>query len=53
MFNYPGFFKYLVVCFLSVNDLGGGRDGSGKSAAADSVVQEIVQLGGQAVADYS
>ena len=38
---------------MVVNDLGGGRDGSGKSAAADAVVQEIVQAGGIAVADYS
>lgn len=38
----------------TVNDLGGGRDGTGKSfAAADSVVKEIQERGGQAVADYS
>ena len=36
-----------------VNDLGGGRDGSGGgSQMADQVVQEIVDAGGQAVADY-
>ncbi|MCY4322334.1 MAG: SDR family NAD(P)-dependent oxidoreductase, partial [Gammaproteobacteria bacterium] len=37
-----------------VNDLGGARDGTGdgSSAMADQVVQEIVQAGGQAVADY-
>jgi len=37
-----------------VNDLGGARDGSGKgsAAAADQVVEEIKQLGGQAVANY-
>ncbi|HSJ58559.1 MAG TPA: MaoC/PaaZ C-terminal domain-containing protein [Anaerolineae bacterium] len=36
-----------------VNDLGGTRDGTGQSArAADAVVQEIVDAGGQAVANY-
>lgn len=36
-----------------VNDLGGARDGSGSgSAAADGVVAEIVEAGGQAVANY-
>ena len=36
-----------------VNDLGGRRDGSGGgSQMADQVVQEIVDAGGQAVADY-
>ena len=36
-----------------VNDLGGGRDGSGAVAsAADAVVAEIVQAGGEAVASY-
>ncbi|MBA3819760.1 MAG: short-chain dehydrogenase, partial [Deltaproteobacteria bacterium] len=36
-----------------VNDLGGGTDGSGASAsAADAVVAEIVDAGGQAVASY-
>lgn len=39
--------------FVSVNDLGGSRDGDGKSAAADEVVNEIKQAGGKAVADYS
>lgn len=35
-----------------VNDLGGARDGSGRSsAAADSVVAEIVANGGEAIAD--
>jgi NAD(P)-dependent dehydrogenase (short-subunit alcohol dehydrogenase family) len=36
-----------------VNDLGGAGDGSGSSAVpADSVVQEIKDLGGEAVASY-
>ncbi len=36
-----------------VNDLGGGKDGSGGSrSAADSVVEEIQALGGEAVASY-
>jgi 3-hydroxy-3-methylglutaryl CoA synthase/NAD(P)-dependent dehydrogenase (short-subunit alcohol dehydrogenase family)/putative sterol carrier protein len=37
-----------------VNDLGGSRDGSGKgsSSAADSVVDEIKALGGEAAANY-
>ncbi len=35
-----------------VNDLGGSRDGSGASRMADSVVGEIVDSGGKAVADY-
>ena len=36
-----------------VNDLGGARDGSGASArAADAVVKEIVEAGGEAVASY-
>ena len=36
-----------------VNDLGGGGHGEGKSsAAADSVVAEIVAAGGEAVANY-
>jgi NAD(P)-dependent dehydrogenase (short-subunit alcohol dehydrogenase family) len=38
---------------LVVNDLGGARDGSGKSASmADKVVEEIRALGGQAVANH-
>ncbi|XP_072942667.1 peroxisomal multifunctional enzyme type 2 [Epargyreus clarus] len=36
-----------------VNDLGGSRDGSGKSNFADAVVQEIKAKGGEAVADYN
>jgi NAD(P)-dependent dehydrogenase (short-subunit alcohol dehydrogenase family)/acyl dehydratase/putative sterol carrier protein len=36
-----------------VNDLGGARDGTGHSSrAADAVVQEITDAGGQAVANY-
>ena len=36
-----------------VNDLGGARDGTGAGTSmADSVVQEIRDAGGQAVADY-
>lgn len=34
-----------------VNDLGGGRDGTGQSDAALQVVEEIEALGGEAVAD--
>ena len=34
-----------------VNDLGGSVDGSGKSAADDAVVQEIQDLGGEAIAN--
>jgi len=38
---------------LVVNDLGGARDGSGKSSGmADHVVEEIRALGGEAVASY-
>jgi NAD(P)-dependent dehydrogenase (short-subunit alcohol dehydrogenase family) len=37
-----------------VNDLGGALDGTGKQAmVADEVVNEVVAMGGQAVADYS
>jgi 3-hydroxy-3-methylglutaryl CoA synthase/NAD(P)-dependent dehydrogenase (short-subunit alcohol dehydrogenase family)/putative sterol carrier protein len=36
-----------------VNDLGGSRDGTGAySRAADAVVQEITEAGGEAVANY-
>lgn len=45
--------NFLLNWFISVNDLGGDRDGTGKSSAADLVVNEIRQRGGQAVADYS
>ncbi len=39
---------------LVINDLGGARDGSGKGSisAADKVVNEIKEIGGQAVANY-
>ncbi|XP_053615096.1 peroxisomal multifunctional enzyme type 2-like [Plodia interpunctella] len=36
-----------------VNDLGGARDGAGKSNFADAVVKEIKDKGGVAVADYN
>ncbi|KAI7697405.1 hypothetical protein SSS_02131 [Sarcoptes scabiei] len=36
-----------------VNDLGGSRDGTGESFAADEVVKEIIRNGGTAVADYN
>jgi NAD(P)-dependent dehydrogenase (short-subunit alcohol dehydrogenase family) len=40
-------------CRLLVNDLGGSGDGVGRSkAAADAVAEEIVQSGGQAVANH-
>jgi 3-hydroxy-3-methylglutaryl CoA synthase/NAD(P)-dependent dehydrogenase (short-subunit alcohol dehydrogenase family)/putative sterol carrier protein len=37
-----------------VNDLGGARDGSGKGSSrpADEVVQEILEAGGEAIANY-
>ena len=38
---------------LVVNDLGGGRDGSGKGhSMADGVIEEIKELGGEAVGSY-
>ncbi|MEE8390408.1 MAG: SDR family NAD(P)-dependent oxidoreductase, partial [Anaerolineae bacterium] len=39
---------------IVVNDLGGARDGIGEGSArpADAVVQEIVEAGGEAVANY-
>jgi NAD(P)-dependent dehydrogenase (short-subunit alcohol dehydrogenase family) len=38
---------------LVINDLGGSRDGSGSGTnMADSVVEEIKNSGGQAIADY-
>lgn len=41
-------------CKVVVNDLGGGRDGSGASSnAADKVVQEIKDKGGEATANYN
>ncbi|XP_046404303.1 peroxisomal multifunctional enzyme type 2 [Ischnura elegans] len=40
-------------CSVVVNDLGGARDGQGKShVAADAVVNEIRAKGGKAVSDY-
>ena len=37
-----------------INDLGGALDGTGKQAmVADEVVNEVMVMGGQAVADYS
>ena len=39
--------------FFIVNDLGGSRDGTGRSAAADATVEDIRKMGGNAVADYS
>eukprot|EP00938_MAST-03A_sp_MAST-3A-sp1_P000501 g501.t1 len=35
-----------------VNDLGGSTDGTGKSRIADTVVNEIKAMGGEAVANY-
>ena len=35
-----------------VNDLGGDRDGTGEGSVADAVVEEIKELGGEAVANY-
>src|SRR5210317_24179 len=37
---------------IVVNDLGGGRDGSGEGKVADEVVEEIKALGGEAAANY-
>ncbi len=36
---------------LVINDLGGSVDGSGKSDAADLVVEEVRAMGGEAVAN--
>ncbi|MCS5544100.1 MAG: SDR family NAD(P)-dependent oxidoreductase, partial [SAR86 cluster bacterium] len=35
-----------------VNDFGGNRDGTGEGKVADEVVEEIIKLGGEAVANY-
>ena len=35
-----------------VNDLGGERDGTGEGKVADNVVKEILDNGGEAVANY-
>ena len=37
---------------IVVNDLGGGRDGSGESKVADEVIEEIKALGSDAAANY-
>ena len=37
---------------IVVNDLGGDRDGSGEGKIADQVVEEIIALGSEAVANY-
>lgn len=36
-----------------VNDLGGSRDGTGQGTAADEVVKEIVEAGGEAVSNHA
>jgi NAD(P)-dependent dehydrogenase (short-subunit alcohol dehydrogenase family) len=39
-------------CKVVVNDLGGSADGTGASPMADATVKEIIDAGGEAVANY-